>query len=238
MARRIGWLLIAIAVERIVSTYWMLNPTMDEPSFISAGFEWLDSHTYAYMPEQPPLSHVTAAIGAKLAGAHNFPVPYQAPQILYQSPSYWRTLSSARAGELPFFVLAASMVWLWARGLHGNLAAVLAVLLFTTLPVVLGHAGLATTDIALCAMVLAALYAFVLWLDKPGMKQAALLALAVAGGVLSKFSFLLFFPVSVAVILLLRVDMKALRNWRQYSWAFLPHLATLALAGIACFFLI
>ena len=69
MARRIVWLLIAIAVARIVSTYWILNHTMDEPSFISAGFEWLDSHMYAYMPEQPPLSHVTAAIGAKLAGA-------------------------------------------------------------------------------------------------------------------------------------------------------------------------
>src|SRR5229473_1767163 len=141
MARRIVWLLIAIAVARIVSTYWTLNHTMDEPSFISAGFEWLDNHTYAYMPEQPPLSHVTAAIG-----------------------------------------------WLWARRLHGNLAAVAAVLLFTTLPTVLGHAGLATTDIAICAMLPAALYAFVLWLDKPGVSQTVWLALAVAGGVLSKFS--------------------------------------------------
>jgi hypothetical protein len=105
MARRIVWLLIAIAVARIVSTYWVLNHTMDEPSFISAGLEWLDNHAYTYMPEQPPLSHIPAAVGAKLAGAHNVSkneFQTKAPLILYDSPSYWRTLVSARAGELPF----------------------------------------------------------------------------------------------------------------------------------------
>lgn len=204
MVRKLIGLLILIAVARIVSTYWTFNHTMDEPSFLAAGFEWLDNRTYTFMPEQPPLSHIPAVIGAKLAGARNVAQPYQAPLILYNAPSYWRALAGARAGELPFFILAAWVVWLWARRLHGDLAGFAAVLLFTTQPVVLGHAGLATTDIALCAMVPAALYAFLVWLDKPAVRQTLWLAFAIAGGVLAKFSFLLFFPVSVVVILLIR----------------------------------
>ena len=226
MARRLVWLFILVAVARIVSTYWTLNHTIDEPFFIGCGLEWLEDRRYTYMPEQPPLSHITAAIGAKLAGARNVsPADFasKAPLILYDSPSYWRTLASARAGELPFFVLAALAVWLWARRLHGERVALAAVLLFTTLPVVLGHAGLATTDIAICAMLPAALYAFVVWVDEPGVRQALWLAAAVAGGVLSKFSFLLYFPVCVMVLLLLRGRWKFSRR----------HLVTLVPAVLA-----
>ncbi len=207
MARRIALLLIAIGVARIVSTYWILNHTIDEIGFISCGLEWVTAHTYTYQPEQPPLSHAAAGIGAWLAGAHNVSraeLPYKGPDILYRSPSYYRTLAAARAGELPFFIGAALVVWLWARRLHGNLAALAAVLLFTSMPVVLGHAGLATTDISLCATLPAALYAFLLWIENPGTKRSVLLGLAIAAGVLSKFSFLLYFPVSVLVIVLIR----------------------------------
>lgn len=58
MPFRVALLLIAIGVLRIVSTYTALNHTVDEPGFISAGLEWLTRHTYTFMPEQPPLSHI------------------------------------------------------------------------------------------------------------------------------------------------------------------------------------
>jgi hypothetical protein len=219
-------LLIAIGVLRIVSTYWVFNHTMDEPSFISCGLEWLQQHTYTYMPEQPPLSHVTAGIGAWLAGAHNIPkadLAAKSPMVLYDSPSYYRTLSFARAGELPFFILAAVVVWLWARRLHGDLAGVAAVLLFTTLPPVLAHAGLATTDMALCAMLPAALYAFIRWLDQAGRKQTVLLGLTIAAGVLSKFSFLPFFAVAAVVIVLIR---------RTWALKIVPLIGALGIATV------
>ena len=79
------------------STYWTFNRTMDEPFFIASGLDWLDSHTYTDMPEQPPLSHITAAIGAKLASVRNVSsADFQtnAPLILYDSPSYWTSLAS------------------------------------------------------------------------------------------------------------------------------------------------
>ena len=225
-------ILILIGLGRIVSTYWTLNHTMDEPFFIGCGLEWLDNRTYTYMPEQPPLSHVTAAIGAKLAGARNVSkadFATKAPLILYDSPSYWRTLASARAGELPFFIIAALSVWLWARRLHGNLAGLAAVLLFTTLPTVLGHAGLATTDIALCAMLPAALYALVVWLDEPDSKRTLWLALAVAGGVLSKFSFLLYFSVGALIVLWLSGD---LGGWKRLTRRHVMALASTATCSL------
>jgi 4-amino-4-deoxy-L-arabinose transferase-like glycosyltransferase len=227
VASRIVLLLIMIGAARIASTYLVLNHTMDEPSFISCGLEWLTQRTYTYMPEQPPLSHITAGAGAWLAGAHNVSKAgfeaYKAPNILYESPSYYRTLAFARAGELPFFVLAAILVWIWTRRLHGNLAGLAAVLLFTTLPPILAHAGLATTDMALCATLLAAVYAFIRWLEEPRPAQTVLFGIAIAAGVLSKFTFLLFFPVSAAVILAIR---------GKWDWTVRRRLSLLAAAAI------
>lgn len=229
---RIVLVLLLIGVIRISSTYLVLNHTMDEPSFIACGLEWLTQHTYTYMPEQPPLSHIAAGVGAWLAGTHNISKAafdgYKATDVLYQAPSYYRTLVFSRAGELPFFILTALLVWIWARRLHGNLAGLAAVLLFTTLPPILGHAGLATTDMALCATLFASVLSLVLWMQEPGKRQTLLLGLAIAGGVLSKFTFFLFFPVCVAAILLVM---------RRWDWR--PRrLLSLAAAAAICVFVV
>jgi hypothetical protein len=205
-------ILIGIAIVRIVATYPVLNHTMDEPSHIACGMEWLQQHSYNYMPEQPPLSRGPMALGALLAGAHNVsPQDFATknPLVLYDSPSYWRTLSFARAFELPFFVLGALVVVLWGYNLYGTIPAILALLLYTMTPPVLGHAGLATTDTAPAAMTLAATYALVLWLKKPSWARTILLGFAIGAGILSKFTFLLFFPVCAAVVVALRLDRSA-----------------------------
>jgi hypothetical protein len=80
------------------------------------------------------------------------------------------------------------------------------VLLFTTLPPILAHAGLATTDMAIAAAVPAAVYAFMRWLDEPTYKTSAVMGSMVAVGLLSKYTFLVYFPVCVLVVLLLRFE--------------------------------
>lgn len=230
---RIALLLIAVAAARIASTYWVFNHTMDEPGHIACGLEWLNKRTFTYRQEQPPLSLIAAAVGPWLTGAPNVSKEdfnSKSPLVLYNAPSYSRSLASARAGELPFFVLAALMVWFWARRLHGELVALASVLLFTTLPPVLAHAGLATTDVSICATLPAAIYALLRWLDHCGVKQTAVLALAIAAGMLSKFTFFIFFPVCVAVVLLLR--QRRLENRR------LKQAISLAAAGVGCFILV
>jgi hypothetical protein len=201
-------LIILLASLRIASTYTELTHTIDEPVHLACGLEWWVEHKYTFELQHPPLARIAAAFGPWMLGApylNKEDTAVRNPAILYESASYSRTLASARAGELPFFILAAVIVWLWARRLHGNLAAILAVLFFTTLPSVLAHAGLATTDMAISATLPAAVYAFLLWLDNPGRKQSILFGAALAAGLLSKFTFVVFFPVCAGVVLLIRV---------------------------------
>ena len=77
--------------------------------------------------------------------------------------------------------------------------AVVAVLLFTTLPPVLAHAGFATTDLALAAGIAITLVAFVGWLDRPERGRGVLLGILIAGTLLTKFAAVLFLPVVFAV---------------------------------------
>src|SRR5438270_915853 len=113
-----------IGAARIASTYLVLNHTMDEPSFISCGLEWLTQRTYTYMPEQPPLSHIAAGAGAWLAGARNVSKAgfeaFKAPNVLYESPSYYRTLALRRKWDwtvrrrlslLAAAAICAGLVW-------------------------------------------------------------------------------------------------------------------------------
>ena len=95
---------------------------------------------------------------------------------------------------MPFFILACALVWSWSKRLFGRTAALRATLLFTTLPPILAHSGLATTDMASAAFLFAAVYAFTLWLERPDWKRGVLFGLSVSLAVLSKFSALLFLP--------------------------------------------
>ena len=79
-----------------------------------------------------------------------------------------------RAGILPFFLLACLVVFFWTRHTFGSPAAALATLLFTLVPPVLAHAGLATTDMGLAACLGAAFFALILWAESPGWKRSVL----------------------------------------------------------------
>ena len=111
-----------------------------------------------------------------------------------------RNLAAARAGNLPFFLLALFVVFAWTRRIAGAAAGVVAAALFSALPPILAHAGLATTDMAAAATTIAALYALTVWLDAPSWPRAALLGVAIAAGMLSKFSFLFLFPLGAGIV--------------------------------------
>lgn len=204
-------LLVAASSARIVSTYWVFNHTIDEPTHIACGLEWLQNHTYTYEYQHPPLSRILAAVGPWLRGTTNIQskaeLPSRNPLVLYQSNSYYGTLVSARAGELVFFVLAVIIVFKWARRLHGDWAGLLSALLFSVMPAVLGHSGLATTDASLMATLPMALYSLELWLQYPTVLRSCVLGASVGLGLASKFSFVLFFPVCAVVIVICRITL-------------------------------
>ncbi len=197
--------LIAVGVFRIVSTYPVFNQTWDEPAHIAAGMEWLSRGSYTYEPLHPPLARVMVALGPYLDGLRSVGHEntwLEGNSLLHAGGRYYRNLSLARLGVLPFFVLAAVVVLLWTRKLFGDATAIVAALLFTTLPSVLAHSGIATTDAALTGTLALALYALWRWLEQPSGARGLALGVSVAGAVLSKLSALLFLPAGGLAIVL------------------------------------
>jgi hypothetical protein len=84
--------------------------TWDEPEHLAAGVELLDRGKYEYDTEHPPLGRLLIALGPWLGGAHSFGTPppdgtQEGVDILYDGGHYWRTLTLARLGTMPFLVL-------------------------------------------------------------------------------------------------------------------------------------
>jgi hypothetical protein len=214
LAAAISWLqkhsvlafliLVAMASLRIVATYTVFNHTIDEPAHVACGMEWLDKGVYRYEPQHPPLARVAAALGPYLAGSRPSGAGnmfQEGALILYRDNHYDRNLALARLGILPFFWIAALVVYAWGRKYFGDLVAVVAVFLFTFLPPILAHAGLATTDMALTAFVGASFLSGLMWLERPSLLHSVLFGACVGLAVLSKFSSLAFIPAAFAAAL-------------------------------------
>jgi hypothetical protein len=197
---------VLVATLRIAATYPVFNHTIDEPNHIAVGMEWLSKGTYQLQREQPPLGRVFTALGPFLAGerSEGRTEPYkEGAAILYHNWKYWRNLTLARLGTLPFFWLACAVVYLAGARWYGKAQAALAAILFTLLPPILAHASLATTDMALTATFGLALFAVLVWAEHltPGLGLGATMGFCCALAVLSKFSSLAFLPVCVVLML-------------------------------------
>jgi len=197
--------LTGAAAARIVSTYHIFNQTADEPDHVGAGMEWLSQGTYTLDPEGPPLARVAVALGPFLDGLR---LPASrgdgfdlGTEIFYARDHYSRNLTLARLGVLPFFFMAIAAVFLSSRKIFGDTTALLAVALFTTLPPVLAHAGLATSDMALTATFTAAMLALITLLERPTYRRCCMFGLTAGLTVLAKLSALLFLPACGVAVL-------------------------------------
>jgi 4-amino-4-deoxy-L-arabinose transferase-like glycosyltransferase len=197
-------LLILLGSLRIASTYTVFSATYDEPAHLACGLEWLSRGTYRYEPLHPPLARVAAAIGPYLDGLRSTGQPrmWDEGAALLDRGDPERTLLLSRLGVLPFFWIACLVVYRWARRDLDQAGACLAVLIFSFLPPVLAHAGLATTDMALTAMLGAAFLAGLSWCERPDWRSALRFGGALGLALLSKFSALAFLPVAGAAALL------------------------------------
>ena len=205
--------LLLIGSIRIVSTYTVFNHTSDEPNHIACGMEWLQNGTYSFETQHPPLARVAAALGPYLIGARvqdkivpdTLSVPIAGTHILYRDHRYDLTLALARLGILPFFWIACVVVYWWARRCYGTVIGIVALFLFSFLPPILAHAGLATTDMALTAFMGAAFVSGLWWLEQPTLLRGAIAGACAGLAVLSKYSSLPFLAASIACAAVLYV---------------------------------
>jgi hypothetical protein len=207
----------------IVSTYGRMSQTWDEPNHIATGVEWLQDGTYLMWTENPPLARVAVALGPYYVGARLPDTGRTKSDIettrggvawglgnylLYGTGSYRRRLALARAGTLPFFLLAAAVLWFWL-GRDYALSGFVSIAAFCTLPAILAHTALATTDIAFAAMFLLFIWQLVRWLEDSTAARSASLGACLGLTVATKFTALVFIPsASLAVI--------AARMWSEW----------------------
>ena len=208
MSARLAWVAVvlaaALAAMRVISTYPNVSETFDEPAHISSGMEWLDRGTYTYDLLHPPLGRAFIALGPWLAGARSHGTvghPWEEGHAVLDSTGKPReTLALSRAGVLPFLVLAIVMVFFWGARILGAAWGAAGAILFSTLPAVLAHAGLATTDMAATGSIAAALVAWVIWLERPSRAHTWALGIAVGLALLTKLSALVYLSSAGAAI--------------------------------------
>ena len=204
--------LALLAVALVGSTWRVFSQVADEPAHIAAGMEWVAQGEYTYETQHPPLARALFAAGPFLRG-----VPYvesgwlveQGNAILYHGDRYSSILAAARAGNIPFVVLAFIAVAFWSWRLFGPAGSILAVVLTLTLPPLLGHAGLATTDFPVAAGIVAALAAWDAWLDRPTCARGAILGAALAVALTTKFSAVAYLPPALLLVALAHIGGRA-----------------------------
>ena len=229
------WLVVALTVLgsfRIIASYRDRPQGFDEAGHIAAGVELMDKGTYTIDPMHPPLGRTAIGLPLYLAGERYPHFAADDPagssydlvgnEVLYKDGHYQRNLALGRLGVLPFFIIAAVVVFLWCRREFGDFAGVMAVVLFTTLPNVLAFAGLAYTDMVAAAMQCLCFYEFASWLDTPNVARTILLSVATALALLSKFTSLMFVPAAIIGMLLckwfLNSPQGSTTNTSKGSW--------------------
>ena len=209
--------IMAVALLRVAATHRVFSAVLDEPVHIAAGYDWLVNHSNGFDPVHPPLARLIGALPlARLGPPASHDLIGAGNDLLYAHDHYERNLAAARRGNLLFLLVAMLCVWWWASRIYSAGTALLAVAFLGSLPPILGHTGVVTTDMAVAATLPLALIAFDRWLERRDVKSALLLGLALGVGLLSKFSFVAFFPICAAALLIARV--KTLRK----SYATIP----------------
>ncbi len=186
-----------------------LSGTFDEANHLAVGLEWWQFGSYSQWTENPPLPRVAIAALPYLHGTrlpapevwdprtHDWDRSWEiGGDLLYGGDGFEPNLARARLGTLPFFLIALAAAWGLAGGRRRPVAGLVAVALTATLPPLIAHGALATTDVAFAGMFLLALLCLARWFDRPTHARTALVGAAVGLALLTKFSTLVFFPVA------------------------------------------
>lgn len=195
-----GWDIAWLTLLGSLSAWWCLSAgavlgvTFDEPFYLDKGLQaWRSGSNKALMR----------------AGTMPLPVDLQTlPLFLWEQQRGipWNVyvdlpeiLPVARAMNLPFWWLLLGYGMLWGRLLGGPWAGRLTAGFLASDPNLLGHAALATTDIALSAMVLVATYHFLRGRDQPWVWRVLLPGIGFGFALATKASALPYVPLLAGI---------------------------------------
>jgi dolichyl-phosphate-mannose-protein mannosyltransferase len=194
-----------------------------------------------FSAEHPPLAKIVAAApllpmnsGVDCTPFHGDDYTQSLVGINWFYSTDWRSeLLRARMAVSLFSVSLCILVWVAARRMFGFGAAVVATLLVAFEPNLLAHGSLVTTDIALTAMLLFAVFGFYLWTCRRSVPLLLLAGLAAGLTLLSKNSGVVLIPMLVVLAI---VDALLPRdNQQQPRKDILRNLSAVGAIGVIAF---
>jgi len=186
--------------------------TFDEVAHLPAGYSYITQKDMRLNPEHPPLikdlAGLSVLIWSKITKTNiNIPTNIRAWQedingqwefgneFLYKSGNPAEQIFLA--GRLPMLLILLILgiyIFIWARELFGNNAALIALFLFSFSPTFIAHSRFVTTDVAAATGFFIATYHFIHWIRKPNAWNLIGIVIIFGLAQLVKFSLFLLIP--------------------------------------------
>lgn len=207
-------LLLSLFLLQAIGSMRLKSPTWDETSYFGLGYYLLKFRKWDVPAStlHPPLSFYLNSIPFLFydadesawdlppsltgEGASNLSFPLAGITLLTDR-RYPEDLLlfCSRIPTVLVALLLGFFVWKWARELSGNLAAALALLLFSFSPNILAHARFITPDLVLTSFTFIAVYYLWKAVKEVTFSRIVLCSLAAGCALLSKYSALLLAPI-------------------------------------------
>ena len=202
-----GALLLLMAVN-LFAAISRKSITNDEIVHIPAGYYHLVAGEFQLNNEHPPLVKMWAALPLLIVQPDEPPAPktedenfmertwgfherfWHANQARFQTVTFW-----PRVMMIPITLALGVLIFVFARKLFGETAALISVGLYVLEPTVLAHGHIVHTDVPAALVYLLFFFTLRQYSDNPTLRQALLLGLACGVALLTKFSMLVIVPV-------------------------------------------
>ncbi|MGB8510225.1 MAG: glycosyltransferase family 39 protein, partial [Pyrinomonadaceae bacterium] len=219
--RRRAWLLCALILALTALNFLTVighkSITIDETLMIPAGYYHLTAGDMRPVNEHPPFAKLLGALPLVIMGAHapaiDSTTNHEYEYYLNLFDNFWRA-NNARFDAMSFWarvplicvtLLLGLLVFVYARRLFGERAALLAVALFALEPTVLAHGRVVQTDIPSAFAYLLFCFTLYDYLRAPALRRAVYVGLAAGLAVVTKFSMIVLWPVLVVLFYVLWV---------------------------------
>lgn len=240
-----SWLSLLLVVHALLSGYsaWLHGPGWDEVGHLPAGLSyWRSGNTDMYRVN-PPLARAVATLPLALlqlevqdvnldegsAGRPEFDSGRKFWQV-HGVEAYWY-LTIARWMSIPWSLLAAGLIYLWASRLYGPEAGLFSATLWCFSPLVLTNGHLVAPDACAAAMGLAATITYWKWLQAPDMAGGYVAGVMLGLALLAKFSWIILPPLWLLIWGVAAVQKRQRQTTRERVWQ-AGSLATLMLVAL------
>ena len=232
------WLVPVLLALLMGAQIWMslrqMSITADEADHIHAGYRYLQCNDFGWNPEHPPLVKLVAAapllfmrLQDPVRGACGLPnnkaLDFRSGHDLVFANGE-AVLTAARVAVSTFCLLLLLLTWVLARSMFGVAVANVAAALLAFEPNLLGHGGLATTDVAAGLGIVLVVYALWKYVSGPTLARLGGVGLATGCALCLKHSSVLL-VVIIPVLLIgdaLREPEDRLRRLGRAAAALVP----------------